>query len=320
MGESQREVIPLEALEALPPRTARERALGAAHVQGRRPPWLKAPLPGGPAYARVRELMQGLELHSVCQEAHCPNLGECWSHGTATFMILGRICTRACGFCAVETGRPTELDTEEPSRVAEAVRQMGLRHVVITSVARDELPDGGASGFVATIAEVRRLCPDTRIEVLVPDFGGQLDSLSCVLEARPDILNHNIETCRRLTPRVRARARYERTLELLGRASRLGHPAQLTKSGFMVGLGESWEECLEILDDLRAAGVQIVTIGQYLRPSPTHLPLVRYYTPDEFGLLRQAALARGFAHCESGPLVRSSYHAHTQVPPGMRAR
>jgi lipoic acid synthetase len=269
-------------------------------------------LAGGPEYARLKGLMRDLELHTVCEEAHCPNVGECWAHGTATFMLLGRVCTRACGFCAVETGRPPAADPGEPARVADAVARLGLRHVVVTSVARDDLPDGGAGAFAATIAAIRDRRPGSAVEVLIPDFRGDPDALRTVLDAAPDILNHNIETCRRLTPRVRARARYDRTLELLGRARALGPATMRTKSGFMVGLGETWAECLEIMDDLRAARVDILTVGQYLRPSPAHLPLLRYYTPEEFATLKAEALARGFRHCEAGPLVRSSYHAHEQ--------
>lgn len=316
-GCGERAVVALgdigEAAPATGGATARERAMGGASLRGRRPPWLKAPLPGGEEYARVRGLMRGLALHTVCEEARCPNIGECWAHGTATFMILGRICTRACGFCAVETGRPSAWDAAEPARVADAVLRLGLRHVVVTSVARDDLADGGAAAFAATIAAIRQRCPRTTVEVLIPDLQGSGEDLRRVLEARPDICNHNIETCRRLTPRVRARARYERTLELLGRAKGWGAPGLRTKSGFMVGLGESWDECLETMDDLRAAAVDILTIGQYLRPSPGHLPLLRYYTPAEFSALREEALRRGFRHCESGPLVRSSYHAHEQA-------
>ena len=304
--------------EAPPPLTARERALGGASLAGRRPPWLKARLPGGPEYAHLKGLMRDLALHTVCEEARCPNIGECWAHGTATFMILGRVCTRACGFCAVETGRPVGLDLEEPARVAGAIEHLGLRHVVITSVARDDLPDGGAAVFAETVRAVRNRCPKTTVEVLIPDLQGQGEHLRRVLDAAPDILNHNVETCRRLTPRVRARARYERTVELLGRAKAWGPAGMRTKSGFMVGLGETWSECLEIMDDLRGASVDILTIGQYLRPTPAHLPLLRYYTPDEFQALRADAMARGFTHCESGPLVRSSYHAHEQAERALR--
>ena len=307
------DVVPLADIADVPAHTARERALGGGSLPGRRPPWLKAPLPGGEGYARVRGLMRGLALHTVCEEAHCPNIGECWAHGTATFMILGRLCTRACGFCAVTTGAPHGLvDLREPPRVADAVARLNLRHVVITSVARDDLPDGGSAIFAQTITAVRAASPRTRIEVLIPDLQGQADGLRRILAAGPHILNHNIETCRRLTPRVRARARYDRTLELLARARSFAPAGLRTKSGFMVGLGETMDECLQIMDDLRGSGVSILTIGQYLRPSPRHLPLRRYYTPEEFARLRTEALERGFAHCESGPLVRSSYHAHEQ--------
>ena len=305
--------IPVAEINDVPPRTARERAMGGGSLPGRRPPWLKAPLPGGEGYARVRGLMRGLALHTVCEEAHCPNIGECWAHGTATFMILGRVCTRACGFCAVTTGAPRGLvDVQEPDRVADAVARLDLRHVVITSVARDDLPDGGSAIFAQTIAAVRALSPRTHIEVLIPDLQGQVEGLRRILGAAPDILNHNIETCRRLTPQVRARARYDRTLELLARARDFAPAGMRTKSGFMVGLGETMGECLQTMDDLRHSGVSILTIGQYLRPGPGHLPLRRYYTPEEFARLRSEALDRGFAHCESGPLVRSSYHAHEQ--------
>ncbi len=279
----------------------------------RKPAWLKVPMPGNESYREVKDMLRGLSLHTVCEEARCPNIGECFGHRTATFMILGRVCTRACRFCAVETGRPAGLDTEEPERVAGAVAQLGLRHVVVTSVARDELPDGGASIFAATIRAIRAQAPDCRVEVLIPDFLGDLDALRVVLDAGPDILNHNIETSRRLTPSVRARARYDRTLELLTRARQYGRSGLRTKSGFMVGLGESWDECLEIMRDLRASDVDILTVGQYLRPSARHIALVRYWSPAEFAGLKEAALGMGFRHCEAGPLVRSSYHAHEQV-------
>lgn len=279
----------------------------------RRPEWLKVRLPGGPEYARLKGLLRGMELHTVCEEARCPNIGECFGHLTATFMILGRICTRACRFCAVETGRPAGLDLDEPQRVADAVERLGLRHVVVTSVARDELPDGGAAVFAATIRAIRERVPGCAVEVLIPDFRGSAASLRAVVDARPDILNHNIETCRRLTPRVRARARYERTLELIARARAWSPPQTLVKSGFMVGLGERRDECGEVMRDLRAAGCDVLTIGQYLRPSAGHLPVARYVPPAEFAELRAEALALGFRHCEAGPLVRSSYHAHEQV-------
>lgn len=280
----------------------------------RKPPWLKAPLPSGPQWARVRQLAQGLALHTVCEEAHCPNLGECWGRGTAAFMILGRVCTRACRFCAVTAGRPgSPPDPQEPARVAEAVARIGLRHVVVTSVARDDLPDGGAAAFAAVVAAIRVRCPGTTVEVLIPDLQGCAEPLRRILEAGPDILNHNVETCRRLTPQVRARARYARSLELLARARQWGPPSLRTKSGFMVGLGESWQECLQTMDDLRSAGVELLTVGQYLQPSAAHLPVVRYYAPEEFAALRVAATARGFLHCAAGPLVRSSYHADAQA-------
>lgn len=294
--------------------TARERALGGPSLQERRPAWLRARLPGGGEYARVKGLMRDLTLHTVCEEARCPNVGECWAQGTATFMILGRVCTRACGFCAVETGRPaTGPDADEPARVAGAVERLGLRHVVVTAVARDDLPDGGATAFAATITAIRARCPATAVEVLIPDFGGDERALALVLAAAPDVCNHNIETCRRLTAVVRARARYDRSLAVLAAARRRGPAGMRTKSGFMVGLGETFAECLQTMDDLRAAGVDILTIGQYLRPTPQHLPLLRYWTPAEFAELKAAALARGFRHCEAGPLVRSSYHAGEQA-------
>ncbi|WP_459865566.1 lipoyl synthase [Calditerricola yamamurae] len=278
----------------------------------RKPEWLKIKLITGENYHELKKMMRSKTLHTVCEEARCPNIYECWSHRTATFMILGDICTRACRFCAVKTGMPTELDLAEPERVAEAVEQMGLRHAVVTSVARDDLKDGGASIFAETIRAIRRRNPFTTVEVLIPDFQGNWDALKVVMDARPDILNHNIETVRRLTPRVRAKATYERSLELLWRAKEL-QPDIPTKSGIMLGVGETWEEILETMDDLRAAGVDILTIGQYLQPTKQHLKIERYYHPDEFARLKEEGLKRGFKHVESGPLVRSSYHAHEQV-------
>ncbi len=282
-------------------------------LRGPRPDWLRVRLPGGPNYLRLKALMREGELHTVCEEAHCPNVGECWGAGTATFMILGSVCTRTCGFCAVTSGRPTTLDLGEPARVAEAIEQMGLRHAVITSVNRDELPDGGARIFAATIRQVRRRCPDTTIEVLIPDFQGVWPALEAVMDARPDILNHNIETVARLYRRVRPSARYARSLELLQRAKALD-PTVRTKSGFMLGLGETWDEVLETLADLRRHAVEVVTIGQYLRPTLQHLPVERYVPPGEFAVLRAHGLRLGFLHVEAGPLVRSSYHAERQVP------
>ena len=281
-------------------------------ASGRKPPWLKVRFPGGENYIRLKNIMREGRLHTVCEEAHCPNIGECWEAGTATFMILGDTCTRACGFCAVKSGRPGALDGLEPMRVANAVREMGLTHAVVTSVNRDDEPDGGAFIFAATIRWIRRLSPGTSVEVLIPDFMGNWDALATVMDARPEILNHNTETVPRLYGRVRPKARYERTLELLRRAKELD-PGTITKSGLMVGLGETKHELLMVFEDLVDAGVDVLTLGQYLRPSAKHLPLVRYYRPDEFAALREDALALGFRHVEAGPLVRSSYHAKRQV-------
>jgi lipoyl synthase len=277
-----------------------------------KPEWLKVRAPGSPNYLRLKGLMRDLALHTVCEEARCPNIGECWHHGTATFMILGDVCTRACAYCAVAHGRPAVVDPAEPARVADAVHAMALRHAVITSVDRDDLADGGASIFADTIRRTRALVPDCRIEVLIPDFRGDEASLRAVLDAGPDVLNHNIETVPRLYRMARSGGRYPRSLELLDR-SRCYKPAIPTKTGIMVGLGEELDEVTSVLDDLRTVGVSILTIGQYLRPSAKHAPMIRYYHPDEFAELKRAALARGFAHVESGPLVRSSYHANEQA-------
>jgi len=277
-----------------------------------RPPWLKVRFPASPALVELQQLMRDADLHTVCEEARCPNIGECWSRGTATFMILGDTCTRSCGFCAVKTGRPGFLDTAEPRRVALAVQRMGLRHAVITSVNRDELPDGGASIFASTIEWVRRLSPGTTIEVLIPDFKGDREALATVLAARPEILNHNTETVPRLYRQVRPQAVYERSLELLRRAKELD-PGTVTKSGLMVGLGETEPELLEVCHDLADQGVEVLTLGQYLQPTPAHLPIVRYWHPEEFARVRERALAMGFTHVEAGPLVRSSYHAEEQA-------
>jgi lipoic acid synthetase len=256
--------------------------------------------------------MRGLDLHTVCEEAHCPNLGECWAHGTATFMILGDVCNRACGFCAVKTGLPGRPpDAAEAGRVADAVARMGLRHAVITSVNRDDQPDGGASVFAATIREIRARVPSCAIEVLIPDFKGSPEALQVVVDARPDVLNHNVETVSRLYRRVRSGASFPRSIELLRRSKSAG---LLTKSGIMVGLGEEWAEVEETIEAIRSAGTDVLTIGQYLRPSRDHLPLVRYYTLEEFDRLRDLALELGFSHVESGPLVRSSYRAEQHVP------
>lgn len=277
-----------------------------------RPPWIKARAPMGEGYLRLKDLMRGLALHTVCEEALCPNLGDCWSRGTATFMILGDVCTRACGFCAVKTGLPgASPDPEEPLRVADAVARMGLRHAVITSVNRDDQEDGGARAFAACIREIRARVPGCSVEVLIPDFKGDRRSLQIVLEARPEILNHNTETVPRLYRQVRPGARFERSLELLRRSKDAG---LLTKSGIMVGLGEEWPEVLECIGRIGGAGTDVLTVGQYLRPSALHLPIVRYYAPEEFAELKRFALSQGFAHVESGPLVRSSYHAEEQIP------
>jgi lipoic acid synthetase len=277
-----------------------------------KPEWLKVRAPGSANYLRLKGIMQDLKLNTVCEDARCPNIGECWHHGTATFMILGDICTRACAYCAVAHGKPNELDTAEPGRVAEAIARMQLQYAVITSVDRDDLSDGGASIFADTIRLTRERVPSCRIEVLIPDFQGQETSLSAVLDAGPDVLNHNTETVPRLYRKVRSGGKYPRTLELLDR-SRTYRPEIATKTGIMVGLGEERDEVLAVFDDLRNVGVSILTIGQYLRPSPKHAPMVRYYHPDEFADLKREALARGFVHVESGPLVRSSYHAHEQA-------
>ncbi|WP_138493616.1 lipoyl synthase [Paenibacillus pinistramenti] len=278
----------------------------------RKPDWLRISLNTGEEYKELKKMMRGRKLHSVCEEAKCPNIYECWSQRTATFMILGSICTRACRFCAVTSGLPTELDLEEPQNVAESVRDMGLKHVVITSVARDDLNDHGASMFAATIQAVRELNPLTNIEVLIPDLGGEPERLQIVLESKPHVLNHNLETVARLSDKVRAKAKYDRSLSVLRQAKEL-RPEQTTKSGIMVGLGETKEELIQAMNDLHEAGVDIITIGQYLQPTLKHIQLQRYYTPDEFAELKQEGLRIGFAHVEAGPLVRSSYHAHEQA-------
>ena len=279
---------------------------------GAKPAWLRVRAPGSPGYRRLKRLVREQNLHTVCEEAGCPNIGECWQHGTATFMILGSVCTRACAYCNVEHGRPGPVDPAEPARVAEAVRTLDLDHAVITSVDRDDLDDGGAGVFADTVAAVRARSPACRIETLVPDFGGSTAALDTVLAAGPDILNHNLETVRGQYRRARPGGSYDRALRLLAHAGRR-RSAAATKSGLMVGLGETRDELLAALADLREAGCDIVTIGQYLRPSLAHLPVARYYDPAEFAALGRAAAALGFGHVESGPLVRSSYHAHEQA-------
>jgi lipoic acid synthetase len=277
-----------------------------------KPEWLKVRAPGSENYHRLKGLMRGLGLHTVCEEANCPNIGECWHHGTATFMILGGTCTRSCGYCNVTHGTPHPIDPQEPVKVASAIHALALDYVVVTSVDRDDLPDFGASQFARTIRETRARVPACRLEVLIPDFQGDEAALRAVLDARPDILNHNIETVPRLYRIARPGGRYPRALELLRRSREIA-PAIPTKSGLMVGLGEEWGELLATLHDLREAGVSIVTIGQYLRPSLANLPMARYYTPAEFADLKRIGLELGFGHVESGPLVRSSYHAHEQT-------
>ncbi len=276
----------------------------------RRPDWLKAKIPGGENYTNLLEIMRKEKLHTVCEEARCPNIGECWNARTATFMILGDICTRSCGFCAVKTGRPQGLDLEEPYRIAEAIKQMGIRHAVITSVNRDELPDGGAAIFAETIRQARRVVPNITIEVLIPDFRGVDWALRIVTDAKPDILNHNTETVPRLYKNVRPQAKYSRSLGVLRQAKEEG---MVTKSGLMVGLGETPDEVLSVMHDLRGVACDILTIGQYLQPTKEHLPVDRYVHPSEFRMYKEKGLAMGFRHVESGPLVRSSYHAAEQV-------
>jgi lipoic acid synthetase len=283
-----------------------------ASTLGRKPDWLKIKIQTNEHFNELKTMMRDRKLNSVCEEAKCPNIHECWSNRTATFMILGKICTRACRFCAVTSGLPTELDLEEPEHVAQSVLDMGLKHVVITSVARDDLADEGSSVFAQTIHAVRRLNPFTGIEVLIPDFGGKKVLLQNVLEAKPDILNHNMETVERLSDQVRAKAKYHRSLALLQNAKDI-RPGQKTKSGIMLGLGENKDEILQTMRDLRGVNCNILTVGQYLQPTVKHLPIIKYYTPDEFKEIKEQGMAMGFSHVESGPLVRSSYHAHEQV-------
>jgi len=283
-----------------------------APLRGPKPEWLRAKAPVGDNFHELKQLARGLGLHTVCESAQCPNIGECWNHKTATFMLLGDLCTRRCGFCAVPKGRPEPIDWDEPRRVAKAVATLGLKHAVVTSVNRDDDNVGGGRIFAETIREIRELTPDCRIEVLIPDFQGLEEPLKIVLDARPDVLNHNTETVTRLYRVVRSGARYERTLNLLENTKKFS-PGTVTKSGVMVGLGESSAELVEVFRDLGSRGVDILTVGQYLRPSRDHLPIARFYTPEEFRELRDEALRFGFRHVESGPMVRSSYHAHEQA-------
>jgi lipoyl synthase len=281
-------------------------------VRKPKPDWLRAKAPVGDNFHNLKKLARGLGLHTVCESAQCPNIGECWNHKTATFMLLGDICTRRCGFCAVPKGRPEPIDWDEPRRVAEAVVTLGLKHAVITSVNRDDDNVGGAKIFAETIREIRELVPDCRVEVLIPDFQGLEEPLRIVLEAKPNVLNHNTESVPRLYRVVRSGARYQRTLDLLANAKKWD-PDMVTKSGVMVGLGETTEELIEVFRDLGSRGVDILTVGQYLRPSKDHLPMARFYAPEEFVFLKEQALNFGFKHVESGPMVRSSYHAHEQA-------
>jgi lipoic acid synthetase len=275
------------------------------------PEWLKVKMPGSPRYIELKQLMRGHRLHTVCEEAHCPNIGECWGRGTATFMILGDICTRACHYCAVTTGRPVGIDLQEPGRLAETVKMMGLRYCVITSVNRDDLPDGGAFIFAACIKKIRSEVPGCKVEVLIPDFAGSWLALQKVIDARPDVLNHNIESSRRVFRRVRPKGDYRLSLDLLARVKEID-AGMVTKSGIIVGMGESREELIETMGDLRGVGCDLLTVGQYLRPSVKHIPIDRFYTPAEFDELRQIGEEMGFKHVASGPLVRSSYHADEQ--------
>lgn len=283
---------------------------GAA-VRPKLPPWLKVAMPGSPRYLELKQMMRGNQLHTVCEEAHCPNIGECWGRGTATFMILGDICTRRCHYCAVTTGRPQGLDLQEPGRLAETVSKMGLRYCVITSVNRDDLADGGAFIFASCINRIRAVSPDCKVEVLIPDFAGSREALAKVMEAGPDVLNHNIESTKRVFPRVRPKGDYRRSLELLANAKELD-PDAVTKSGIIVGMGESVDEVLETMEDLREVDCDLLTIGQYLRPSAKHIAINRFYHPSEFAELARKGEEMGFKHVASGPLVRSSYHADEQ--------
>ncbi|MSQ21693.1 MAG: lipoyl synthase [Dehalococcoidia bacterium] len=278
-------------------------------TQRRLPPWFKVRMPGGPNFIQLSNLLRSGELHTVCEEAHCPNVGECWERGTATFMVLGDICTRACRYCAVTSGRPLGVDMEEPDRLAAAVERLGLRYCVITSVNRDDLPDGGAFIFAQCVLKIRERMPNTKVETLIPDFKGQ--GLKTMVRARPDVLNHNIETVRRVFHGVRPKGNYDYSLELLRQVKEMA-PGMATKSGMMVGLGETWDEILATMADLRAVDCDLLTIGQYLRPSPKHIDISKFYTPQEFAQLRDEGMRMGFRHVAAGPLVRSSYHADEQ--------
>ena len=313
--------VPLVQLtrSAAPPAGAVPEAVVLPMAPARKPSWLKVKAPGGTEYLRLRKLMRELDLHTVCEEARCPNIGECWEHKAATFMILGDVCTRNCAYCAVSHGTPKAFDPAEPVRLAEAVAVMGLEHVVITSVDRDDLPNGGAEAFAGCITEIKRRLPGTSVEVLIPDFKGSERALKIVMDARPEILNHNLETAERLYRLARPGGRYDRALRVLATARALS-PEALTKSGIILGMGEEWDEIVTCMRDLRRSDVNILTLGQYLRPSDGHLPVVRYYTPAEFDELRDIGLAMGFAHVQSSPLTRSSYHAWEQSDQAKAAR
>ena len=311
--------LPLVQLTRLPGFPDASRPLAVPVTPARKPSWIKVRAPGGENYVRLKTLMRELGLHTVCEEARCPNIGECWEHQAATFMILGDVCTRNCAYCAVAHGTPAPFDPVEPARLAEAVEKMALRHVVITSVDRDDLPNGGAEAFAGSITEIRKRLPETTVEVLIPDFKGAEGALRLVMDARPDILNHNLETVERLYPLARPGGRYPRALELLARARRMV-PEGLTKSGIIVGMGEEWDELLVAMRDLRRSDVNILTVGQYLRPSDGHLPVVRFYTPEEFAELHDIGIRMGFTHVQASPLTRSSYHAWEQATASMSSR
>ncbi len=303
---------PLVQLTRVPLATQANRPIPVPMAPGRKPAWIKVKAPGGSNYVRLKQMMRELKLHTVCEEARCPNIGECWDHEAATFMILGDVCTRNCAYCAVAHGTPNAFDPLEPLRLAEAVAAMGLQHVVITSVDRDDLENGGAEAFAGCVTEIRERLPETTVEVLIPDFKGSARALQLVMDARPHILNHNLETPERLYRLARPGGRYDRALELLARARRMA-PEGLTKSGIIVGMGEEWDELLVAMRDLRESRVNILTVGQYLRPSDSHLPVARFYTPEEFEELREIGLRMGFDHVQSSPLTRSSYHAWEQA-------
>ena len=311
--------LPLVQLTRIPGSPDAPRPVPVPVAPVRKPSWIKVRAPGGENYVRLKHLMRELGLHTVCEEARCPNIGECWEHQAATFMILGDVCTRNCAYCAVAHGTPAPFDPVEPARLAEAVEKMALRHVVITSVDRDDLPNGGAEAFAGCITEIRKRLPETTVEVLIPDFKGSEGALRLVMDARPDILNHNLETVERLYPLARPGGRYARALELLARARRMV-PEGLTKSGIIVGMGEEWDELLVAMRDLRRSDVNILTVGQYLRPSDGHLPVVRFYTPEEFAELHDIGLRMGFTHVQASPLTRSSYHAWEQATASMSSR